>query len=77
MDLTPVAYGCADARPTPLKSPAIEVYVDCRLICLRLQSGVEIAGTGGRGLNPQPQILVLGQVPMTSQPQRPLSLICF
>jgi len=36
--------------------------------------GWKIAGMGGRGLNPQPQpyILVLSQVPMTSQPRRPL-----
>jgi len=27
---------------------------------------------GGRGLNPRPSILVLSQMPMTSQPRRPV-----
>jgi len=31
---------------------------------------------GGWGLNPQLKILVLSQVPMTSQPRRPLYKIC-
>jgi len=58
------------------KSPAVEVYGHYKFLLpwLRVPSwlffamrGWKIAGMGCLGLNPQPQIFVLSQVPMTSQ----------